>query len=92
MISPRHRNALLLTVVVAGGALRFGAVGYGLPRHDLGQDEMITAARVRDSVLMGNPGWPRFHWPNLNVHMSHAGAAATRWVERTAGLEATTTS
>ena len=88
MISPRHRYALLLTVVVVGGVLRFGAAGYGLPRHDLGQDEMITATRVRDSVLVGHKGWPRFHWPNLNVHMSRGVVEAVRWVESRAGLGA----
>jgi hypothetical protein len=86
MISPRHRLALLLTVVVAGGVLRFGAVGYGLPRHDLGQDEMITALRVRDGVLTGRPGWPTFHWPNLNVYLSLGAVATARWLERAAGL------
>jgi hypothetical protein len=86
MISPRQRHALLLTVLVAGAALRFAAVGWGLPRHDLGQDEMITAARVRGGVLVGHPGWPRFHWPNLNVHLSRGAVEAVRRVERWAGL------
>ncbi len=87
MISRRQRRVLLLTAVVAGGVLRFGAVGYGLPRHDLGQDELITATRVREGVLIGHAGWPRFHWPNLNVHLSRGVVAAVRWVESTAGLE-----
>lgn len=86
MISPRLRHAILLIVLLGGGAVRFAAVSYGLPRHDLGQDEMITALRVRHGVLVGHAGWPRFHWPNLNVHMSRAVVDATRWVEAKAGL------
>ena len=86
MLSPRDRNALLLAVVLVGGLLRFGALGYGLPRHDLGQDEQITAQRVRYGVLRGNPGWPVFHWPNLNIHLSRTAVGLTRWLEAAAGL------
>ncbi|MFQ5350964.1 MAG: ArnT family glycosyltransferase, partial [Thermoanaerobaculia bacterium] len=87
MNSPRQRYALLLTVVVVGGVLRFGAASYGLPRHDLGQDEMITAMRARHGVLQGRPAWPRFHWPNLNVYMSSGAVTAVRWVEGRVGLD-----
>ena len=86
MLSTRQRHALLLAVVVGGAVLRFGAVGHGLPRHDLGQDEMITATRVREGVLVGHPGWPRFHWPNLNIHVSAAVVWTARVVEEAAGL------
>jgi hypothetical protein len=85
MLTRRQRHALLLAVVIAGGALRFGAASYGLPRHDLGQDEMITALRARRGVLQGNPGWPVFHWPNLNIHLSRAAVDGVRWLERAAG-------
>ena len=87
MISPRYGFVLLFSVIALGGLLRFAAVGYGLPRHDLGQDEMITATRVRDGVLVGHEGWPRFHWPNLNVHLSRAAVGTVRWVEDRAGAE-----
>lgn len=88
MITPRHRHALLLAVIVLGGLLRLGAVGHGLPRHDLGQDEMITATRVRHGALEGHRGWPRFHWPNLNIHLSRAVIRAVRWVEGATGAAA----
>ncbi len=86
MLTPRQRHALLLAVVIAGGALRFGAASYGLPRHDLGQDEMITALRARHGVLTGNPGWPVFHWPNLNIHLSRTAVDVAEWAGRVAGL------
>lgn len=71
--SLRLEIVLLLAVLTAGAALRIAPTSYGLPRHDLGQDERITLMRVRYGPLSARMATPAYNWPQLGVHLS-------RWV------------
>jgi len=86
MISFLRRHAGLIVVLLLGAALRFGALDYGLPRHNLGQDEIVTYGRVVRGTLRGTAMAPTYNWPNLNIHLSNLAIAVTRPVEKALGL------
>jgi hypothetical protein len=86
MISFLRRHAGLIAVLLLGAALRFGALDYGLPRHNLGQDEIVTYGRVQRGALRGTAMAPTYNWPNLNIHLSNLAIAVARPVERAFGL------
>ena len=86
MISFLRRHAGLIAVLLLGAALRFGALDYGLPRHNLGQDEIVTYARVQRGALRGSAMAPTYNWPNLNIHLSNLAITVARPVEKALGL------
>ncbi|MGB6365923.1 MAG: glycosyltransferase family 39 protein, partial [Thermoanaerobaculia bacterium] len=86
MISFLRRHAGLIAVLLLGAALRFGALDYGLPRHNLGQDEIVTYGRVQRGALRGTAMAPTYNWPNLNIHLSNLAIAVARPVEKALGL------
>jgi hypothetical protein len=86
MVSFLRRNAGLIAVLLVGAALRFGALDYGLPRHNLGQDEIVTFGRVQHGALRGTAMAPTYNWPNLNIHLSNLAIAMARPVEKALGL------
>ncbi|TNF84323.1 MAG: glycosyltransferase family 39 protein, partial [Acidobacteria bacterium] len=86
MMSFLRRHAGLIAVLLLGVALRFGALDYGLPRHNLGQDEIVTYGRVQRGALRGTAMAPTYNWPNLNIHLSNLAIAVARPVEKALGL------
>jgi hypothetical protein len=86
MVSFLRRHAGLIAVLLVGAALRFGALDYGLPRHNLGQDEIVTFGRVQHGALRGTAMAPTYNWPNLNIHLSNLAIAMARPVEKALGL------
>jgi hypothetical protein len=78
-----QRIGPLTGVLLMGACLFLAAAPYGgLPRNDLGQDEIVTESRVRHGVLRQGPLTPRFNWPNLLIYLSKGALRTARWAER----------
>jgi 4-amino-4-deoxy-L-arabinose transferase-like glycosyltransferase len=86
MIGPARAGAPILAVVLLGAALRFAALGFGLPHPQARPDE-TTALGHADAIVHGvlNPRF--FNWPTFTLYLFAGVFAAAK----TAGVALTRT-
>jgi hypothetical protein len=77
-----HARLLLAGVALAGAALRFYPIWFGLPYVQARPDE-TTSLGTAVSILSGDPNPHFFHWPSLTFYLFAGLFTAARAVKRT---------
>jgi Dolichyl-phosphate-mannose-protein mannosyltransferase len=84
-LTTKAPRVLLLIILAAGAALRFWAIGFGLP-HSFARPDEEHIAEAALGVLRGDFNPHMFLYPSLFVYLTSVGSALLVLVERAASI------